>query len=111
MIETRSAAFLQSSGERRSPLTSSTLTWVLNREIASSSRASLLEGRTKHRRLRKPYSRRISTTFAPIKPFDPVTRTRSAAAILYSVMKTQTSAFSLRSEEHTSELQSPVHLV
>jgi hypothetical protein len=40
-------------------------------------RSSLLEGRTKQRRLAKPHSRSFSTTFEPIKPLDPVTRMQS----------------------------------
>ena len=39
--------------------------------------SSLLEGRTKQRRLKKPYWRSVSTTFVPIKPFEPVIKIRS----------------------------------
>src|SRR6266480_1375235 len=77
MIETSSAAFLQSSRERRSPVTSSTFLPASNRLSAFSRRSIRLEGRMKQRRLAKPYSRSFSTTFEPIKPLDPVTRMHS----------------------------------
>src|SRR5207249_7420775 len=48
-----------------------------NRSSASFKRGKRLDGRTKQRRLAKPYSRSFSTTFEPIKPLDPVTRMQS----------------------------------
>src|SRR5438105_4578939 len=55
------------------------LTFLLaSRSLSAFSRPpSRLEDRTKQWRLAKPYSRRISTTFVPIKPLDPVTRMQS----------------------------------
>src|SRR5437868_14190168 len=44
---------------------------------AFSRRLSRLEDRMKQWSLEKPDSRRISTTFVPIKPLDPVTRMQS----------------------------------
>src|SRR5204862_7825339 len=84
MIETPSAALRQSSRERRSPVISSIFLPGSNRLRALSRRPSLLDGRTKHRILGKPYSRSFSTTFEPIKPLDPVTKIRSAAKAIYS---------------------------
>src|SRR6266576_1661812 len=84
MIETPSAAFLQSSRERRSPFTSSTFLPALNRLSAFSRRSSRLENRMKQRRLAKPYSRSFSTTLEPIKPLDPVTKIRSSVDAIYS---------------------------
>src|SRR6266581_448075 len=77
MIETPSAAFRQSSRERRSPQISSTLLPCGKLPSASFKRASRLDGRTKQRKLLKPHSRSVSTTFEPMKPLDPVTRMRS----------------------------------
>src|SRR5205085_9605719 len=48
-----------------------------NQSSAFWSRPRRLKDRRKQRRLTKPYSRRISTTFDPIKPLDPVTRMQS----------------------------------
>src|SRR5207253_10539858 len=84
MIETPSAAFRQSSRDRRSPMTNSTFLSAGNRSSASFKRDKRLEGRTKQRRLAKPYSRSFSTTLAPIKPFDPVTRMRSLGVTMYA---------------------------
>src|SRR5207248_3606243 len=70
-------AFLQSSCDRRSPMTNSTF-WRADTSPSSFLRRSrLLEARTKQRRLAKPYSRSSWTTFDPIKPLDPVTRMQS----------------------------------
>src|SRR5204862_6069544 len=77
MIETPSVAFRQSSGESRSPEISSTCFPARNRLSVSFKRSSRVESRMKQRRLKYPYSRRVSTTFVPMKPFDPVTRMRS----------------------------------
>jgi hypothetical protein len=49
-----------------------------------SKRLSRLEGRTKQRRFAKPYSRSNSTTLAPMKPLEPVTRMRSPCETMYS---------------------------
>ena len=76
MIETPAVAFRQSSSDRRSPMTNSTF-WRCTSPSSFFRRSSLLEGRTKQRRLAKPYSRSFSTTFEPIKPLDPVTRMHS----------------------------------
>src|SRR6266446_10139712 len=77
MIETPSTAFRQSSRDRRSPTTNSTFLPAGNRSSTSFKRGKRLDGRTKQRRLAKPYSRSFSTTFEPIKPLDPVTRMHS----------------------------------
>src|SRR5205814_8883329 len=84
MIETPSAAFRQSSRDRRSPMTNSTYHPAGNRSGASFQRDKRLDGRTKQRRLPKPYSRSFSTTFEPIKPLDPVTRMQSDGEAIYS---------------------------
>src|SRR5438874_9805395 len=89
MVETPSAAFLQSSRETRSPATNSTFFPAGNRPSTSFKRFNWLEGRTKHRRLQKPYSRRVSTTFTPMKPFDPVTRMRSPDEAIYAKFITE----------------------
>src|ERR1700738_449878 len=83
MIETPSAAFRQSSSERRLPVTNST-SLSGNRLISFFKHAKRLDGRTKQRRLAKSYSRSFSTTFEPIKPLDPVTRMRSPGKAIYS---------------------------
>src|SRR4026208_1319133 len=77
MIETPAVAFLQSSCDRRSPMTNSTFWRACTSPSSFFRRSSLLEGRTKQRRLAKPYSRSSRTTFEPIKPLDPVTRMHS----------------------------------
>src|SRR5438094_5146883 len=77
MIETPAVAFLQSSCDRRSPMTNSTFWRACTSPSSFFRRSSLLEGRTKQRRLAKPYSRSSWTTFEPIKPLDPVTRMHS----------------------------------
>src|SRR5438552_14690800 len=77
MIETPAVAFLQSSCDRRSPMTNSTFGRACTSRSSFFRGSSLLEGRTKQRRLAKPYSRSFSTTFEPIKPLDPVTRMHS----------------------------------
>src|SRR6266480_1595671 len=77
MIETPAVAFLQSSCDRRSPMTNSTFWRACTSPSSFFRRSSLLEGRTKQRRLAKPYSRSSWTTFEPIKPLDPVTRMQS----------------------------------
>src|SRR6266436_2560267 len=84
MMETPSAAFLQSSRETRSPASNSTFFPAGNRPSTSFNRFSWLEGRTKHRRLERPYSRRVSRTFTPMKPFDPVTKMRSPDEAIYA---------------------------
>jgi hypothetical protein len=83
MIETPSAAFRQSSSQSRSPETNFTFFPAGNRFNASFKRSKRLEDRTKQRRLLKPYSRRVSTTLAPMKPFDPVTRMQSVRETIY----------------------------
>src|SRR6266513_6073809 len=77
MIETPAVAFLQSSCDRRSPMTNSTFWRACTSPSSFFRRSSLLEGRTKQRRLAKPYSRSSWTTFEPIKPLDRVTRMQS----------------------------------
>src|SRR5882724_4841657 len=84
MIETPSVAFRQSSRDRRSPMINSTFLPAGKRSSASFKRGKRLDGRTKQRRLAKPYSRSLSTTFEPIKPLDPVTRMRSPGEAIYS---------------------------
>ena len=64
--------------ESRSPVTNSTFLPASNRLIAFSRRSSRLEGRMKQRRLQKPYREESRQPLTPIKPFDPVTRMRSA---------------------------------
>src|SRR6266404_8743244 len=83
MIETPSAALRQSSRESKLPETSSTLLTAGNRLSTSSKRFRWLDGRTKQRRPKKPYSRSVSTTFAPTKPLDPVTKMRSFEETIY----------------------------
>src|ERR1700726_1926366 len=83
MIETPAVAPRQSSGERRSPATSSTQFLDGNRSKTSFNRFNRLEGRTRQRRLVKPYLRRVSMTFAPMKPLAPVTRMRSVRETIY----------------------------
>src|SRR5439155_5464556 len=77
MIETPAVAVLQSSCDRRSPMTNSTFWLACTSPSSFFTRSSLLEARTKQRRLAKPHSRSFSTTFEPIKPLDPVTRMQS----------------------------------
>src|ERR1700737_1756571 len=84
MIETPSAAFRQSSRDRRSPMANSTFLPAGNRPSTSCKPGKWLDSRTKQRRLAKPYSRSFSTTFEPIKPLDPVTRMRSPGEAIYS---------------------------
>src|SRR6266566_6875049 len=74
MIETPSAAFRQSSRERRSPVTNSVSVAAGDRPSIFLKAFKLLEGRTKQRRLEEPYPRSVSTTLTPMKPFAPVTR-------------------------------------
>src|SRR4029077_20756563 len=81
--ETSWTAFWQSSRESRSPTTNLTLPAA---ECLSRVRwrfSSLLECLTKHQMLVKPYSRRQSTTLAPIKPLAPVTRKHSSESAIY----------------------------
>src|SRR5206468_12834627 len=77
MIETPAVAFLQSSCDRRSPMTNSTFWLAWTSPSSFFRRSSLLEGRTRQRTVVKPYSRSSWTTFEPIKPLDPVTRMQS----------------------------------
>src|SRR5258708_18044722 len=84
MIEIPSAASLQSPGESRSPENSSTFIPAGCRSSTFFKRFSWLEGRTKQRRFAKPYSRRVSTTFTPTNPFDPVTKIRSVDEVAHS---------------------------
>src|SRR5438477_5417632 len=84
MIETPSAAFRQSSRDRRSPMAKSAFLPAGNRSSTSFKRGKRLDGRTKQRRLAKPYSISFSTTFEPIKPLDPVIRMRSSGEAIYS---------------------------
>src|SRR5207248_9049082 len=77
MIETPAVAFLQSSCDRRSPMTNSTFWRAYTSPTNSFRRSSLLEGRRRQRTVVKPHSRSFSTTFEPIKPLDPVTRMQS----------------------------------
>src|SRR5262245_58165398 len=83
ITETSCAAFRQSSRESRFPETNSTASACECWPITFLRFSSLLEGRTKHRRLVKPYSRRQSTTFAPIKPLAPVIRRHSSESTIY----------------------------
>src|SRR5437588_6746693 len=83
MTETPSAALRQSSLERRSPVNTSTFFPTEHRLKTSLKWPKRLEGRTKQRRFVKPYSSRFSTTLAPIKPFDPVTRRQSLGSTKY----------------------------
>src|SRR5438067_11128783 len=82
--ETPSAAFRQSSRESRSPLINSTFLPDGHCSSRSFKRSKRLEGRIKQPRLANPYSSKISTTFAPIKPLDPVTKMRSSGETMYS---------------------------
>src|SRR5438067_5976038 len=82
--ETPSAAFRQSSRESKSPLINSTFLPDGHWSNRSFKRSKRLEGRIKQPRLPNPYSSKISTTFAPIKPFDPVTKMRSSGETMYS---------------------------
>ena len=77
MIETPAVAFLQSSCDRRSPMTNSTFWRACTSPSSFFRRSSLLEGRTRQRTAVKPHSRSLSTTFEPIKPLDPVIRMQS----------------------------------
>src|SRR5262245_20026889 len=93
MIETPSAAFSQSSRDRRSPLTNSTFLLASKSLSAFLRRSSRLEDRMKQRRLVKPYSKSFSTTFEPIKPLDPVTRMRSPANAIDLGITSRTGAY------------------
>src|SRR6185295_4674259 len=86
MTEVPAAALAQSSGDSKSPATSSTHPSAENLRRVFFRRSRRLDGRTKQRRLVKPYSSRISTTFAPMKPLEPVTRTRSAFDTINSLL-------------------------
>src|SRR5207248_3608835 len=85
--ETPSTAFRQSSRERRSPFINSTFFPPGQLSSISFKRPKRLEGRTKQPRLLKPYSSKLSTTFAPIKPLDPVTKMRSSGEAIYLYSK------------------------
>src|ERR1039457_5471522 len=82
MTETPAAACRQSSRESRSPEITSVFLPAGHFLRICFRRSNLLDGRTKQRRLAKPYSSRISTTFAPMKPLEPVTKMRSADEIM-----------------------------
>src|SRR4029453_7371562 len=94
MTEVPAAALAQSSGDSKSPVTSSTHPSAENLRRAISRRSRRLDGQTKQRKLEKPYSSRISTTFAPMKPLEPVTRMRSALGAMNSPV------IWLRSDQH-----------
>src|SRR5205814_4186601 len=76
-------ALRQSSRERRSPVTTSTVLLRVNRARTWRKRSTSLEGRTKQRILVKPHFRRHSTNFGPMKPLGPVTRRFSSGAAIY----------------------------
>src|ERR1039457_2172718 len=82
MTETPSAACRQSSRESRSPEIISAFFPAGYFSRIFFRRSSLLDGRTKQRRLAKPYSSRISTTLAPMNPLEPVTKMRSAVEMM-----------------------------
>ena len=103
MIEAPSAAFRQSSPERRSPTNKSASFPAGNRPKTSFKRSKRLEGRTKHRILVKPYSRSVSTTLVPIKPLDPVTRIGSSRDTMYSEFNASNERAARSNYDHNNE--------